>query len=76
LDRNDPPTHRLLGHPNVVQDSSFQPDTCRDAVGGDRWLLLAQFDGWGDCGRVFYWIRPDELAAGRFDHTWVIAQSH
>lgn len=46
----------------------------------DGWLLLGQFDTdnrlgfmWGDCGRLYYLIRPDDLAAGRFDRvafTW------
>lgn len=41
-----------------------------------RWTLLAQFDTdeaadmtWGDCGALYWLIRPDDLAAGRFDTT-------
>ncbi|MGW2324695.1 YwqG family protein [Streptomyces sp. NPDC001700] len=45
-----------------------------------RWVLLAQFDSdedadlmWGDGGALYWLIRPDDLAAGRFDQamfTW------
>ncbi|WP_241825639.1 YwqG family protein [Micromonospora sp. CB01531] len=45
-----------------------------------RWLLLAQFDSdsnanmmWGDVGMLYWLIRPDDLAARRFDRamfTW------
>ncbi|TVT62612.1 DUF1963 domain-containing protein [Amycolatopsis rhizosphaerae] len=37
-----------------------------------RWVLLAQFDSdgemlWGDAGALYWLIRRDDLAAGRFD---------
>lgn len=39
-----------------------------------RWVLLAQFDSdedadmmWGDSGALYWLIRPDDLAAGRFE---------
>lgn len=39
-----------------------------------RWALLAQFDSdedadmmWGDGGALYWLIRPDDLAAGRFE---------
>lgn len=45
-----------------------------------RWVLLAQFDSdddagmmWGDCGSLYWLIRPEDLAARRFDRamfTW------
>ncbi|WP_338117962.1 DUF1963 domain-containing protein [Streptomyces coryli] len=45
-----------------------------------RWVLLAQFDSedaagmmWGDCGSLYWLIRPEDLAAGRFERamfTW------
>ncbi|MEW2143316.1 YwqG family protein [Micromonospora vinacea] len=45
-----------------------------------RWVLLAQFDSddnatmmWGDVGMLYWLIRPDDLAARRFDRamfTW------
>ncbi|UNO38677.1 YwqG family protein [Streptomyces sp. MST-110588] len=45
-----------------------------------RWVLLAQFDSdddagmmWGDCGTLYWLMRPEDLAARRFDRakfTW------
>ncbi len=45
-----------------------------------RWVLLAQFDSdddadmmWGDCGALYWLIRPEDLTEGRFDRamfTW------
>ncbi|GAA3030085.1 hypothetical protein GCM10020000_03420 [Streptomyces olivoverticillatus] len=45
-----------------------------------RWTLLAQFDSdddadmmWGDCGALYWLIRPEDLAERRFDRamfTW------
>lgn len=45
-----------------------------------RWTLLAQFDSdeeagmcWGDCGVLYWLIRPEDLAANRFEEarfTW------
>ncbi|MEU2610473.1 YwqG family protein [Micromonospora sp. NPDC007271] len=45
-----------------------------------KWVLLAQFDSddaanmmWGDCGMLYWLIRPEDLAARRFDRatfTW------
>ena len=42
----------------------------------DDWILLGQFDTdsqaqfmWGDCGVLYYLIRPADLAALRFDRT-------
>ncbi|WP_326569670.1 YwqG family protein [Amycolatopsis rhabdoformis] len=46
----------------------------RLAEEGARWVLLAQFDSdddvdmmWGDVGTIYWAIRSDELAAGRFE---------
>ncbi len=48
-----------------------------------EWQLLAQFDSdddagfmWGDCGVLYFMIRPQDLAAGAFDRasfTWQCA---
>jgi len=29
---------------------------------------------WGDLGRIYYWIRDDDLAARRFDRSWLVLQ--
>lgn len=51
--------------------------------GVQDWRLLAQFDSddaagmtWGDAGRLYFWIRREDLAARRFDDVWVITQCH
>lgn len=49
--------------------------------GAARWRLLAQFDSdsdlgweWGDTGRVYFWIRDEDLRHGRFDQAWACMQ--
>ncbi|MEU8076754.1 DUF1963 domain-containing protein [Catellatospora citrea] len=46
------------------------------------WRLLWQVDTderglgwmWGDMGMLYFWIRSEDLAIGRFDRVWVILQ--
>ena len=52
-------------------------------AGASDWELLLQLDAsdeagmeWGDCGRLYYWIRRQDLAAARFDQSWFVFQSH
>ncbi|NEB00994.1 YwqG family protein [Streptomyces sp. SID13726] len=47
----------------------------------ERWLVLAQFDSdsdakmtWGDEGTLYWLIRPEDLAAERFDRARLIVQ--
>lgn len=49
----------------------------------DRWRLLFQLDTveqddfelmFGDCGRIYFWIRKEDLAARRFDRVWLVLQ--
>ena len=48
------------------------------------WLLLLQIDTdeenagwmWGDCGRIYFWIRKQDLAKRRFDDVWLIKQCY
>lgn len=49
--------------------------------GADDWVLLLQLDSddqanlmWGDAGMLYYWIRSEDLAASRFDRTWMTLQ--
>jgi uncharacterized protein YwqG len=59
------------------QVSYEDPALLKEAL---RWNLLAQFDSddragmmWGDCGTLYWLIRPDDLAARRFEEasfTW------
>ena len=48
-----------------------------------EWQLLFQLDTlweddfelmFGDCGRIYYYIRKEDLAAGNFDKVWLIMQ--
>ena len=50
-------------------------DGCKD------WRLLLQFDSdddlnvmWGDCGKLYFWIREQDARLGRFDAAWLILQ--
>lgn len=49
--------------------------------GAHEWRLLLQLDTddelnimWGDCGRLYFWIRELDARLQRFDRTWVILQ--
>jgi uncharacterized protein YwqG len=70
--------HRLLGHPDNVQWDMY------DELGGvpAGWQLLLQVDSdriidtnWGDTGRIYYWIRTQNLAERDFSQVKVILQS-
>lgn len=49
--------------------------------GRSDWVLLLQLDTdddagmmWGDCGMLYFWIKKQDLAEGRFDKCWMILQ--
>ncbi len=76
--------HHLLGHPQLVQgDPRGKAATFR---GGepDDWNLLLQLDTdepgpnwmWGDVGTVYVYVQDADLAQGRFDQAWLVAQGH
>ena len=51
--------------------------------GADDWLLLLQLDSddgagvmWGDNGRLYFWIRSEDLRQLRFDKVWMTLQCH
>jgi uncharacterized protein YwqG len=51
------------------------------APGKVDWLLLFQLDSdedtemcWEDEGMLYFWIKRDDLAAGRFENCWMILQ--
>ena len=51
--------------------------------GAGAWRLVLQLDSefvprevtWGDGGRLFFWLRADDLATARFDRSWAILQT-
>jgi uncharacterized protein YwqG len=51
-------------------------------AGAADWRLLLQIDTdeegpgwmWGDVGRIYYWIKKQDLASLRFDDVWLILQ--
>ena len=50
-------------------------------AGASEWQLLLQVDTdeeagmmWGDCGRLYFWIRADDLRRRNFDGVWMILQ--
>jgi hypothetical protein len=72
------PLHRLLGHPDDVQW-----DMHDDLSGSPTdWQLLLQIDSdgvpnteWGDTGRIYYWIRTQDLARRDFSQVTLLLQS-
>jgi hypothetical protein len=69
----DLPCHRLLGAPDPIQDDPLE--------GG--WELLLQVDSgapldfdFGDSGRIYFLMRPDDLAAQRWERARVLLQCY
>jgi uncharacterized protein YwqG len=53
----------------------------RGAAAAAQWELLLQLDTdertdwmWGDCGRIYFWIRRQDLAERRFENAWLVLQ--
>jgi uncharacterized protein YwqG len=47
----------------------------------NQWILLFQIDSidkagmmWGDVGRVYFWIKKDDLEKKDFDKIWFVLQ--
>lgn len=72
------PLHRLLGYPDNVQW-----DMHGDLPGSPTdWQLLLQIDSdgvpnteWGDTGRIYYWIRTQDLLRRDFSRVTLLLQS-
>ena len=65
------------GYPKDVDIDALRKDSL------DEWLLLFQLDTvtegdfelmFGDCGRIYFFIRREDLAEKRFDRVWMIFQ--
>lgn len=72
------PRHRMLGYPDVVQWDMY------DDLNGSAtdWRLLFQMDSddipttnWGDTGRIYFWIRSQDLHNRDFSRVQLILQS-
>jgi uncharacterized protein YwqG len=46
----------------------FQLDTDDDRQSGKPGMM------WGDCGRLYFWIRHQDLAKGLFEDAWMVLQ--
>ena len=74
---------QLVSHGLYCGDSTGYEDRRvkeLEAGAGD-WRLLLQFDSddelnvmWGDCGKLYFWIRGSDLAQHNFSRTWTILQ--
>jgi len=74
------PLHQVGGYAWPVQGDVEYEIAGPDAGQPRDWIPLAQFDSddaadmmWGDTGMLYWLIRPDDLAARRFDRaafTW------
>ena len=49
--------------------------------GESDWQLLMQIDSddnadwmWGDCGRLYFWIKSDDLKSQDFSNCWMVLQ--
>lgn len=67
------------GDPSGYQDPK-RKELEKDAK---DWLLLLQVDTdekahmmWGDCGRLYFWIKKTDLEKLNFEDTWVILQCY
>jgi uncharacterized protein YwqG len=59
------------------------PRAAQLAPGARDWRLLLQIDSdgdaemmWGDLGRLYVWMREQDMRSGTFDAAWLIVQCH
>jgi uncharacterized protein YwqG len=62
-------------------DHDADPRVRQLRPGAADWRLLLQVDSedqagmvWGDAGRIYYWVRTQDLRARRFDQAWLVLQ--
>ncbi len=76
---------QLVWHGLYCGDQSGYQDERRKELEPGRadWTLLLQLDTddethimWGDGGMLYFWIRKDDLKAGRFEDCWMILQCY
>ena len=67
---------------NCGNPSGYKDPRAKDLEpGAADWRLLFQLDSddragmmWGDMGTLYFWIKEQDLAAGRFDQVWMVLQ--
>lgn len=73
----------LVSHGINCGSADGYNDPRRPAIEKEKsdWILLLQVDSedeaelhWGDCGRLYFWIRKQDLASLNFDRAWLILQ--
>jgi len=80
------PKGLMMGWPMLIQSAEGDMEslaTRRTGKQGD-WVLLMQFGSslaapqwsWGDYGRLYYWIRREDLLERRFDSIWTLEEDH
>jgi uncharacterized protein YwqG len=85
--QNDMPLEcQLVSNGLYMGDSRGYEDPRRPALepGAADWLLLLQIDSdeenlgamWGDVGRVYFWIRQQDLQKRDFSNVWLILQCY
>jgi uncharacterized protein YwqG len=69
------------GIPISDSDAYRTPRALELSQSAKDWRLLLQLDSerragmmWGDSGRLYFWIRQDDLAQANFAHVWMILQ--
>jgi uncharacterized protein YwqG len=68
-----------------VGNSSGYDDPRAEALraGASDWRLLLQLDSdddlkvmWGDCGRIYFWVREQDARKRDFSGAWLVLQCH
>ena len=72
---------QLVTHGMYCGGTDVDPRAEELKPGAKDWRLLLQVDTdddaemmWGDCGRLYYWIRQQDLQARDFDRSWMVLQ--
>lgn len=75
--------NKTLGIPDILQGNDM-PYLCQKVYpesAEEDWVLLLQVDSneqacmnWSDAGRIYYWIRKQDLEKRNFDNCWCVMQ--
>lgn len=69
---------------NQGSDSGDNFEQLFNETRNNEWMLLLQLDSeedktgmmWGDCGRIYFWIKKQDLKNKKFENVWCILQCH